>query len=197
MLPSDESEKETRLLRLAKVGREHVHLLAYADVFDTYRMGIYRLLSRMLGDQDEAKDTLHEVFEASWRDLSQLANDARFRSWLFRIATNQALVKLRRKTHIAVVRMEDEEALEFFAAMQGVGVEDQVITKMMVEMALAKVTPSYRACILLRQAGYSQAEIATMLGCSKASISKMLVRVIDQFSEAYEEQVRLGFERES
>lgn len=142
MPASDESEKETRLLRLARAGSEHVHLFAYAEAFDAYRLGIYRLLSQMLGDQEEAKDTLQEVFEVGWRDLSQLTNLTSFRPWLFRIATNQARGRLRRKKLISMIRMEDEEALEFFNAMQDPGIEDQVIMKVMVEMALAKVAPS-------------------------------------------------------
>ena|SRR5438105_3124031 len=200
MPTSDESEKEVHLLKLAKAGRESIHLLAYADAFDTYRMGIYRLLSRMLQDQEEAKDMLQEVFFMGWRDLSQLVNGASFRAWLFRIATNKALEALRRRNRFWMVRVEDEEVLEFLEAMQVPGPEEQVLTKVMVEQALAKVTPSYRACILLREDGHSQAEIATILGCSKGSISKMLIRATEQFIEAYtrlEEQIRLDLERES
>lgn len=133
-----------------------------------------------------------------WRDLPHLVNEASFRPWLFRIATNKALEVLRRKSRVPMVSIEDKEVSDLLDAMQSSGFEEQVVTKMMVERALAKVSPRYRACILLKQDGYSHTEIAMILGCSKQSISKMLVRGTGQFTEAdarLEEQVKLDLKR--
>ena len=62
-------EKEIWQLSFAKAGKEGMHLLAYAEAFEPHRKGIYRLLSRMLQDKEEAEDILQEVFITGWRDF--------------------------------------------------------------------------------------------------------------------------------
>ena len=68
------------------------------DAFDAlarrYQARIYRLASRMVG-RDDAADVVQESFLAAYRHIGSFRQDAKFSTWLYRIATNAALMHLR------------------------------------------------------------------------------------------------------
>jgi RNA polymerase sigma-70 factor, ECF subfamily len=82
------------------------------DLIEAYRRGtgsafdvlvhrhearVLRLCSRILSDADAALDAAQETFVKAWRALAQFHGDARFSTWLTRIAINQCRNELRRR----------------------------------------------------------------------------------------------------
>jgi len=193
---SDSSEVD--LIRRAKAGGDPKHCAAYAEAFDKHRKGIYSFLCRMLeGDLEEAKDQLQDVFVAGWKNLAQLNNETCFRSWLFTIAANKAHGHLRQKQRVRMLDIDNDGAGDYFQAMQDVGFEEGVVKKVLTEQALARVPFNYRACLVLKEWGYSIKEIAEILGLSEKSIPGMLLRGREMFCNAYrslEENARLDLE---
>lgn len=61
---------------------------------------IFRLARRMLGDDREAEDIVQETFLNAWKSLDSFDGRARLGTWLFRIAYNNALMRLRRRPRI-------------------------------------------------------------------------------------------------
>lgn len=70
---------------------------AYRALVERYQDMVYNLCFKVLLDEDEAKDAAQETFIKAYQSLSSFREDSRFSTWLYRIATNMALGKTRRK----------------------------------------------------------------------------------------------------
>lgn len=73
---------------------------------------IYNLILRMLHDFSEAEDTTQEVFLAAFRNIRRFRKDAKFSTWLYRIAVNHCLSRLRRRPHGASVSLDTDRSSE-------------------------------------------------------------------------------------
>lgn len=73
--------------------------------------GLYRLAFRLLRDEAAAEDVVQETFLNAWRSLEQFDGRSRLGTWLFRIAYNNALMRLRsRKPVEPLVEDYDSES---------------------------------------------------------------------------------------
>ena len=162
------------------------NLSAFDTLFRYYNARICTYLTRMVGNDEEGHDLAQETFIKVWRALPGMHDEARFETWLYRIATNTAIDQLRRrkfrwpprKNHVA----EDTSERTRMA-----GPEEQVEEAELVKLALAQLSPQYRACLLLQHvAGFTQREIAQSLNLSEKSISIYVGRGSEQFRQAYE-----------
>ena len=70
---------------------------AFDDLVRRHEARVVRLCGRILGDADTALDAAQEAFVKAWRGLARFAGDARFSTWLTRIAINQCRNELRRR----------------------------------------------------------------------------------------------------
>lgn len=70
---------------------------AYAEVVEVYSPRIYHTALRMLGNETEAEDVLQETFLSAFKNIDQFEGRSRLSTWLHRIATNSALMRLRKK----------------------------------------------------------------------------------------------------
>ncbi len=68
----------------------------FSRLVDTYSANIYRLALKMLNQPQDAEDVLQETFFKAYRGLKNFDGRARLSTWLFRIATNEALMLLRK-----------------------------------------------------------------------------------------------------
>src|SRR5438045_1957758 len=59
---------------------------------------IFSLALRMLGREEEARDICQETFLSAYRNLSKFRGDAKFSSWLYRIALNCCHTQLRHRS---------------------------------------------------------------------------------------------------
>ncbi|MBM3302310.1 MAG: sigma-70 family RNA polymerase sigma factor, partial [Deltaproteobacteria bacterium] len=80
---------------------------AFEDLVERYQGRVYRHLRKMVKDNDVAEDLLQETFLNAYRGLGGFAGDSSFSTWLFRIATNSALMYLR-KNRPEVVEYDDQ-----------------------------------------------------------------------------------------
>ncbi|RME07000.1 MAG: sigma-70 family RNA polymerase sigma factor [Anaerolineae bacterium] len=70
----------------------------FARLVDAYSGMIYRLASRMLQNPQDAEDVLQETFIKAYKALPAFDGRSKLSTWLYRIATNEALMLLRKKT---------------------------------------------------------------------------------------------------
>lgn len=87
-LPSD-----SELVRSAKAGDAD----AFGELVERNEAKIYGLCLKMLGNQEDAEDCLQEVFIKAFKALPGFREEARFSTWLYRIAYNESLMRLRKK----------------------------------------------------------------------------------------------------
>ena len=71
---------------------------------------IYGLSLRMLGRDEDARDVCQETFLAAYRNLSKFRGEAKFSSWLYRIALNACHSRLRRNGGVFEQSLYQEDA---------------------------------------------------------------------------------------
>jgi RNA polymerase sigma-70 factor (ECF subfamily) len=86
-LAPESVEEEQAIIRRARRGDED----AFARLVERHQTGVFTLLRRMTGDPEEAVDLAQETFLRAWRGLPAFRGDARFGTWLYRIAYNVCL----------------------------------------------------------------------------------------------------------
>ena len=87
-------------------------------LFRRHERPVYSLLYRMLSSHDDAEEALAEVFVKVWRAASTFKGEAKFTTWLFRIASNTARDFLRSRMTKREVSLEDVVVDEVGAAGQ-------------------------------------------------------------------------------
>ncbi|WP_209329741.1 RNA polymerase sigma factor [Lunatimonas salinarum] len=70
---------------------------AYATLMKRYKKAVYFMILKMIRDTDDAEDLTMEAFAKSFRNLHKFKKDYTFSTWLFRIATNNAIDFIRKK----------------------------------------------------------------------------------------------------
>src|SRR5690242_16133056 len=69
----------------------------FARLVDAYSGPIYRLVLKILGDPQDAEDVLQETFIKAYRHIRQFEGRSSFSTWLYRIASNESFMLLRRR----------------------------------------------------------------------------------------------------
>ena len=78
----------------------------FSRLVDAYSGKIYRLAIKMLNQQQDAEDVLQETFLKAYRGIKSFDGRSKISTWLFRIATNEALMVIRRK-HPEMVSIDE------------------------------------------------------------------------------------------
>ena len=84
---------DVELVKKAKAGDAE----AFGELVERHEGKIYGLCLKMLGNAEDAEDCLQEVFIKAFKALPGFREDARFSTWLYRIAYNESLMKMRKK----------------------------------------------------------------------------------------------------
>jgi RNA polymerase sigma-70 factor (ECF subfamily) len=82
--------------------------LAFNRLVLKWEKPIYNLSLRMLLDLDEAADTTQEVFCSAYKNIRRFRQDAKFSTWLYRIAVNQCITRLRKRPPGLHFSMDDQ-----------------------------------------------------------------------------------------
>src|SRR5512138_3364608 len=77
-------DTEHQLVQRARSGDQE----AFADLVTEHQRYIYNLALRVLKNEEEALDLAQETFVRAWTALPNFRGQSRFRTWLYRIATN-------------------------------------------------------------------------------------------------------------
>jgi len=70
---------------------------AFGDIVEIYKNSVFQLCYRMLGNRQEAEDIAQEAFIRAYVNIKSFHQDKKFSTWLFRIATNLCIDRLRKK----------------------------------------------------------------------------------------------------
>ncbi|HLZ63413.1 MAG TPA: sigma-70 family RNA polymerase sigma factor [Ktedonosporobacter sp.] len=177
------SDEQTlaEMVELARSGDS----LAFDALFSSYNASICTFLARMVGNEEEGRDLAQETFLKVWRTLPSIRDTTRFRSWLYRIATNVAL-DYQRARYWQRFFKRGLLSRPLDSSVHQRGLEERLVEAELVQEALAQLSPTNRSCLLLKiDAGFSLQEIATMLHISAKNVSVSLCRGREQFYRAY------------
>lgn len=97
-------------------------------LMDKYQEQIYWVVRRMVISHEVANDVTQEVFVKVWKNISKFKGEAKLFTWIYRIATNEALTELRKQKRrfflpINNVEQDLEQLLIVDAEMSGDEIE--------------------------------------------------------------------------
>jgi len=141
---------------------------------------IYALAYRVIGREEDARDVCQETFLRAYRSLAGFKGEAKFSSWLYRIALNLCRDWIRRQRRTPVSQFpEDMDILEAAAAKEPTeSIEDLVARRELsavVEEAMALLPEEQRTAIILKEYhGMTFQEIADLQGCPLSTVKTRL-----------------------
>jgi RNA polymerase sigma-70 factor (ECF subfamily) len=150
----------------------------FKEVHDEFRPKIRQYLSRLVGPQD-ADDVTQEVFEKVSRSLKDFRGESKLSTWLYRIATNTAMDRLRSahsKQSPGAVSIEDSELRDrnVWTGEDKPSVELKLIRTEMnncIRDFIMRLSPDYRAVLVLGELeDLKNREIAEILQVSVEAV---------------------------
>jgi RNA polymerase sigma-70 factor (ECF subfamily) len=141
---------------------------------------IYALAYRTIGREEDARDVCQETFLRAFRALPAFRGQAKFSSWLYRIALNLCRDWMRRERRAPIVQTpEDVDLMDLATAAEpSESIEDLVARKDMtrlVENAMTRLPEEQRTAIVLKEYhGLTFQEIADLMGCPLSTVKTRL-----------------------
>src|SRR5215510_3373166 len=141
---------------------------------------IYALAYRTIGREEDARDVCQETFLRAFRALPAFRGQAKFSSWLYRIALNLCRDWMRRERRVPIVQApENVDLVELAAAAEpSESIEDLVSRKDLtraVERVMARLPEEQRTAIILKEyQGLTFQEIADLVGCPLSTVKTRL-----------------------
>ena len=148
--------------------------------FDRYHPAVFRYLHRLTGDADVADELAQEAF------VRLMENDVEatgIEGWLFTVATN--LVRDRSRVRSRRRELSEGRELEPEPGEPPDEAFRRSEAKRRVRRALDRLKPRDREMLLMREEGFSYAEIAETVGVADSSVGTLLSRALDRFERAY------------
>jgi len=110
VISSQSEQDDTQLVKASQQGDQD----AFASLVQRHQRRVFNMVLRMLQDYEEASEVTQEAFLAAWMGLPSFRGEARFPTWLYRIAYNCALKQLERRKRERYLRatIEAEQILE-------------------------------------------------------------------------------------
>lgn len=179
--PAGEDGDERALAARAQQGDQ----AAYAQLVRQNQSRIVRHLLNLTGSRDEALELSQEVFLKAWEALPSWRPEARFHTWLYRIASNAAYDLLRRRQVVPFEPLPEDHD----TAGEGDSPEVRLHAKQTIaalEAALARLSPDQREIVLLREVeGLSYEELSATLGIDEGTVKSRLARSRAALADMY------------
>ena len=158
---------------------------AMQQLYEQCSENVYDLMVRMVGRQD-ADDLTQHVFLTMFRKLDQFNGQAKLETWLYRLATNEALQHLRRSKRRSMASLLAEPET---SDPDRIGASEEAE---LLAIAMSRLEPQLIAVVLLKeQRGLSYQEIAESVGIPEGTVGSRLNRAR---KELRQELAKLGWE---
>jgi RNA polymerase sigma-70 factor (ECF subfamily) len=188
---------ESDVVRRAKKGDKQ----AFAELVSTYSERIYNLALRILRNREDAEDILQETFLTVLQKLNTFDGRSNFFTWIYRIATNAALMKLRKKKLVYadvpdnpdLGSRRDERSFVDWSQDPLINIQNKEI-KNIIDSAIGQLADLYRSVFILRDIEQlSIRETSKILNISEENVKIRLRRarlfLREKIQEYYEGSV--------
>lgn len=173
------SASDTEVLERMRHGDE----AAFEELFLRHYAQVYRVLYHLLANRQEAEDLVQETFLTLLRQPPPPRTEVPLPAWLCRVALNRGYNVLRsdRRERARLPRLVEPDT-QVDPQVESQRRED----RRRVRATLAELPERQSSLLLLRYAGLSYAEIATVLEVASGSVGTLLARAERAFMSAYE-----------
>ncbi|NPV14844.1 sigma-70 family RNA polymerase sigma factor [candidate division WOR-3 bacterium] len=171
---------DDELVRRAQRGKTE----AFEELVRRYEHKVYNITYRLLGNEEDATEALQDTFLRAYRSISRFKFKSSFYTWLYRIATNVSLTKLRRRKTQETVSLDepikDTDDLKYDIPDSRSTPEQAFEQKRLRERlqeAIAKLPEEYRTVVVMRDLeGLSNEEVSATLGITVPAVKSRLHR---------------------
>lgn len=161
----------------------------YAEIIGRYQGKLFAYLYRLIGKKEEAEDLLQDVFIKAFKNLHSYDTQRKFSSWIYRIAHNEAVNLIKRKSLKRFISWEDisstKDKLESSSAEDGP--DKSWLRKESnaeVNVAVDRLPLRYRQVLLLRYfSDKSYEEISEILGKPINTVGTLINRAKRMLAE--------------
>lgn len=165
------SERTT--IRRAQAG----DVAAMRELYDDHAGRVYAVLRRLAGDDDLAQDLAQDVWVTAFRKLGAFEGRSSFGTWVYRVAVNTAMGRLRERARRPVTELDVDDWVQ-----TADGNPDRTVDRIALSRALDRLPAGYRMVLVLHDLeGYTHEEIAAQLsitpGTSKSQLHKARARM--------------------
>jgi len=167
----DKNEQDLLLINKALAGDKHV----YRTLVDKHKKYVYTIVFRILGTKQDSEEVAQDVFIKAFSSLGSFNREAKFTTWLYRIAYNQSISYLRKRkgNYLAIDQMDESQYMQD-SEFQDLVSKQQ---KELIDIALVRLQPddvSVLTLFYLRER--SLEEVADSMGISANSVKVKLFR---------------------
>lgn len=162
---------------------------AFNELVNRYTDRVYRLAYRLTGDPKDAEEVLQEVFIILVEKLSSFRSEAKFSTWLYRVASNAAYMYLRNSARYRDknISLEDYKPYNDYGMIEGVKEKDfseapdsRLLGKegaLLINKAIQELPPDYRIVFHMKDVeGMTSKEIAEALSLSVPAVKSRALR---------------------
>lgn len=148
---------------------------AFVGIYNRYKGGVYAFCLKMLLDSDQAQDVMQDTFLRVYENRARLLKTASFKSWLFTIARNQCLNKLRRSSrHVQFDEQAERKLITSDTPISAMEKNEQI---RFVSQFLESLNPEYREVLILREyQNLSYEEIAAVTRSTMSAVKSRLFK---------------------
>jgi RNA polymerase sigma-70 factor (ECF subfamily) len=151
---------------------------AFGKLYERHRLRTYHTAFRILGNRQDAEDTVQRSFQSAFTNLGRFREDSTFSTWVTRIAINEALMLLRQRrasTPLSDNNNDDAQAPLPLDAPDDRPTPEQLLGENELRTALLQaistLRESLRIVILLKELqGLTSAETARRLGLTVSAV---------------------------
>jgi RNA polymerase sigma-70 factor, ECF subfamily len=170
------------LVRRAKGGED----AAFAELLQRHQGRVYHHALRLMGNVQDAEEVLQDTFLKVFHNLDRFEERSRFSTWIYRIATNEALMRLRRSRRKREVSLEErlerdggewrgDEIRDFARSALDLAMDAEI--RAALDRTLAELPEEYRVVFTMRDLdGLTNAEVAEVLDISVPAVKSRLHR---------------------
>src|SRR6185437_13702066 len=165
-----------------------------------FEQPVFNIVSRLMDDPSDAADVVQEVFLKVFRNIISFRQDSSLKTWIYRIAVNEARNHRRwfsrhRRQEIGLESADGDDArgCQDWLPDPGRSPFDLAVdreTEQLIENALLQVNPKFRAALVLREIeGLSYEEIAEILDISLGTVKSRILRGRDALKKHLAERL--------
>jgi RNA polymerase sigma-70 factor (ECF subfamily) len=175
-------QDDATLVIASKAGNQD----AFALLVQRHQRRVFNLVYRMLQQYEEANEVTQETFLAAWQGLSSFRGDARFSTWLYRIAYNCALKQIEQRKRDTALQVAMQE--EVIDTDERVGAELEIRDRQaLVREHISTLPAKYRIVLVLRHLqDMTYEEMAEILTMPIGTIKTHLFRARNLLKERLE-----------
>ena len=157
----------------------------FTNLYNEYREGIKKLCLGYTGDAVLAQDLLQETFIAVWNNMQKFRGDAKWGTWIYRIAVNTCLTHLRKKKDTLM----DIENTSLSMLPEEVNTKEQEIQ--LLYKCISRLQETDRLIITLVLEDKPYEEIASITGITETNLRVKIYRIKKQLTQIYNSYARL------